>query len=79
MPAWNRNRLTEKLGIECPIIQGPLGALSVIQKIRFFMTRTLIARAADADGSVAVDFDHCLHRNSLTHVELLQRGPQVRM
>ena len=29
MPAsWNRNRLTEKLGIDCPIIQGPLGGLS---------------------------------------------------
>jgi NAD(P)H-dependent flavin oxidoreductase YrpB (nitropropane dioxygenase family) len=26
MPAfWNRNRLTEKLGIDYPIIQGPLG------------------------------------------------------
>jgi nitronate monooxygenase len=25
---WNRNRLTEKLGIEYPIIQGPLGGLS---------------------------------------------------
>ncbi len=28
MPAWNRNRLTAKLGIEYPIIQGPLGGLS---------------------------------------------------
>jgi nitronate monooxygenase len=29
MPAsWNRNRLTEKLGIEYPLIQGPLGGLS---------------------------------------------------
>jgi nitronate monooxygenase len=29
MPAgWNRNRLTAKLGIEHPIIQGPLGGLS---------------------------------------------------
>jgi nitronate monooxygenase len=28
MPAWNRNRLTSKLGIEYPIIQGPLGGLS---------------------------------------------------
>jgi nitronate monooxygenase len=29
MPApWNRNRLTTKLGIEYPIIQGPLGGLS---------------------------------------------------
>jgi nitronate monooxygenase len=26
--SWNRNRLTEKLGIEYPIIQGPLGGLS---------------------------------------------------
>lgn len=26
--AWNRNRLTRKLGIEYPIIQGPLGGLS---------------------------------------------------
>jgi nitronate monooxygenase len=26
--AWNRNRLTEKLGIDFPIIQGPLGGLS---------------------------------------------------
>jgi nitronate monooxygenase len=26
--AWNRNRLTKKLGIEYPIIQGPLGGLS---------------------------------------------------
>jgi nitronate monooxygenase len=26
--AWNRSRLTEKLGIEYPIIQGPLGGLS---------------------------------------------------
>src|SRR5258708_19074292 len=25
---WNRNRLTEKLGIDYPIIQGPLGELS---------------------------------------------------
>jgi len=25
---WNRNRLTEKLGIDYPIIQGPLGGLS---------------------------------------------------
>jgi len=29
MPAsWNRNRLTERLGIDYPIIQGPLGGLS---------------------------------------------------
>jgi len=29
MPAsWNRNRLTEKLGIEYPIIQGPFGGLA---------------------------------------------------
>jgi hypothetical protein len=29
MPAsWNRNRLTAKLGIDYPIIQGPLGGLS---------------------------------------------------
>src|SRR6202162_660351 len=29
MPAsWTRNRLTEKLGIDYPIIQGPLGVLS---------------------------------------------------
>src|SRR5580692_6934504 len=29
MPSsWNRNRLTEKLGIDYPIIQGPLGGLS---------------------------------------------------
>jgi nitronate monooxygenase len=27
-PRWNQNRLTEKLGIEYPIIQGPLGGLS---------------------------------------------------
>jgi nitronate monooxygenase len=26
--AWNRNRLTEKLGIEYPIIQGPLGGFA---------------------------------------------------
>src|SRR5690242_2300885 len=25
---WNRNRLTKKLGIDYPIIQGPLGGLS---------------------------------------------------
>lgn len=25
---WNRNRLTERLGIEYPIVQGPLGGLS---------------------------------------------------
>src|SRR5580700_1724226 len=28
MPAWNQNRLTSKLGIDYPIIQGPLGGLS---------------------------------------------------
>ncbi len=28
MPGWNQNRLTAKLGIEYPIIQGPLGGLS---------------------------------------------------
>jgi nitronate monooxygenase len=28
MGAWNRNRLTAKLGIDYPIIQGPLGGLS---------------------------------------------------
>jgi nitronate monooxygenase len=28
MLAWNRNRLTSKLGIDYPIIQGPLGGLS---------------------------------------------------
>ena len=27
-PPWNRNRLTEKLGIAYPIVQGPLGGLS---------------------------------------------------
>jgi nitronate monooxygenase len=26
--SWNRNRLTEKLGVEYPLIQGPLGGLS---------------------------------------------------
>jgi nitronate monooxygenase len=25
---WNENRLTAKLGIDCPVIQGPLGGLS---------------------------------------------------
>jgi nitronate monooxygenase len=28
MSSWNRNRITAKLGIEYPIIQGPLGGLS---------------------------------------------------
>src|ERR1041385_5731116 len=28
MPRWNENRLTTKLGIDFPIIQGPLGGLS---------------------------------------------------
>ena len=28
MPEWNRNRLTAKLGIDYPIIQGPLGGLA---------------------------------------------------
>lgn len=28
MPAWNQNRFTSKLGIDFPIIQGPLGGLS---------------------------------------------------
>jgi nitronate monooxygenase len=28
MPAWNQNRFTSKLGIDYPIIQGPLGGLS---------------------------------------------------
>src|ERR1700732_2035529 len=27
-PRWNENRLTAKLGIDCPVIQGPLGGLS---------------------------------------------------
>src|SRR6202040_44569 len=27
-PRWNENRITEKLGIDYPIIQGPLGGLS---------------------------------------------------
>ena len=27
-PAWNRNRLTKRLGVQYPIIQGPLGGLS---------------------------------------------------
>src|ERR1700720_1401713 len=27
-PRWNQNRLTAKLGIEFPVIQGPLGGLS---------------------------------------------------
>src|SRR5258707_12586798 len=27
-PRWNENRLTEKLGVDYPIIQGPLGGLS---------------------------------------------------
>ena len=27
-PRWNENRLTEKLGIDYPVIQGPLGGLS---------------------------------------------------
>jgi hypothetical protein len=27
-PRWNQNRLTEKLGIDYPVIQGPLGGLS---------------------------------------------------
>jgi nitronate monooxygenase len=26
--SWAQNRLTEKLGVECPIVQGPLGGLS---------------------------------------------------
>src|SRR4249920_3335685 len=28
MPRWNENRLTAKLGIDYPVIQGPLGGLS---------------------------------------------------
>ena len=27
-PRWNENRLTAKLGIDYPVIQGPLGGLS---------------------------------------------------
>jgi len=27
-PRWNENRLTAKLGIDDPVIQGPLGGLS---------------------------------------------------
>src|SRR5258707_12895824 len=28
LPRWNENRLTAKLGIDYPVIQGPLGGLS---------------------------------------------------
>src|SRR5215467_15441405 len=28
MPGWSRNRLTSNLGVEYPLIQGPLGGLS---------------------------------------------------
>jgi len=27
-PRWNKNRLTAKLGIDYPVVQGPLGGLS---------------------------------------------------
>jgi NAD(P)H-dependent flavin oxidoreductase YrpB (nitropropane dioxygenase family) len=30
-PLWNENRLTAKLGIDYPIIQGPLGGLRIDQ------------------------------------------------
>ena len=26
--SWTKNRLTSRLGVQCPIIQGPLGGLS---------------------------------------------------
>jgi NAD(P)H-dependent flavin oxidoreductase YrpB (nitropropane dioxygenase family) len=28
-PRWNENRLTAKLGIDYPVIQGPLGGLQI--------------------------------------------------
>ena len=33
-PRWNENRLTTKLGVDYPVIQGPLGGLSS-QKLTF--------------------------------------------
>ena len=46
--SWNRNRLTAKLGIDYPIIQGPLGGLSSqqIDGGRVQLRRTRIVRSA---------------------------------
>ena len=40
---WNRNRLTEKLGIDYPIIQGPLGGLSSQRLTVVWMTAVVLS------------------------------------
>ena len=51
MPAsWNRNRLTAKLGIDHPIIQGPFGGLSGQRLTAAVSKRTQPVKGTRRDG-----------------------------
>jgi hypothetical protein len=60
--SWNRNRLTEKLEIDYPIIQGPLGgpirrsSLRVARRERTGIELHLRSSAKNARQSVTVEF-----------------------
>jgi hypothetical protein len=61
MPAsWNQNRLTAKLGIEYPIIQGPLGGLSS-QRLSIHWFDLLPARQEVNQSSQFLRFSTVLH------------------
>ncbi len=47
-PRWNENRLTAKLGIDYPIIQGPLGGLSSQRLTAAVSARRVRSLFADA-------------------------------
>ena len=56
-PRWNKNRLTAKLGIDYPVIQGPLGGLS---------SQQLTAAVSNFGGSVRLVPTAWLRKRSRT-------------
>ena len=70
-PRWNENRLTAKLGIDYPIIQGPLGGLSS-QRLTAAVSNFGGLGSFGAHGSDARSDQRRDRRDSLPYIETVR-------
>ena len=70
-PRWNENRLTAKLGIDYPIIQGPLGGLSS-QKLTAAVSNFGGLGSFGAHGLAPEAIKDVIGRDSLPYIETVR-------
>ena len=70
-PRWNENRLTAKLGIDYPIIQGPLGGLSS-QRLTAAVSNFGGLGSFGAHGLTPEAIKDVIARDSLPYIEAVR-------